>query len=62
MHEDDEHIHDMVVVEDFAMKNNIWLWIGILYHRGTLLYFFVFSKLNTPDIKYHIREDHSDST
>ena len=46
----------------FCNENNIWLWVRILYHRGTLLYFFVFSKLNTPDIKYHIREDHSDST
>ena len=27
-----------------------------------LYYIFVFSKLNTPDVKYHIREDHSDST
>ena len=50
-------------VEGFAMKINIWLWIGISYHRGTLLYFCVFfKKLNTSDVKYHIREDHSDST
>ena len=27
-----------------------------------LYYIFVFSKLNTPDVKYHIREDHSYST
>ena len=26
-----------------------------------LYYIFVFSKLNTPDIKHHIREDHSNS-
>ena len=27
-----------------------------------LYYIFVFSELNTPDVKYHIREDHSNST
>ena len=27
-----------------------------------LYYIFVYSKLNTPDIKHHIREDHSNST
>ena len=27
-----------------------------------LYYIFVFTKLNTPDIRHHIREDHSDST
>ena len=27
-----------------------------------LYYIFVFSKLNTPNIKHHIREDHSNST
>ena len=29
-------------VEGFAMKINIWLGIGISYHRGTLLYFYIF--------------------
>ena len=45
----------------FCNENNIWLWIGISYHRGTFIIIFVFSKLNTPDVKYHIREDHSNS-
>ena len=48
-------------VEGFAMKINIWLWIGISYHRGTFIIYFVFSKLNTPDVKYHIKEDHNNS-
>ena len=43
----------------FAMKISIWLWLGIIEE---LHYIFVFSKSNTPDIKYHIREYHSDST
>ena len=46
----------------FCNENNIWLWIGISYHRETLLYFCVFQNLNTPDVKYHIGEDHSNST
>ena len=44
----------------FCNENNIWLWIGI-HIIEELYYVFVFSKLNTPDVKYHIREDHSNS-
>ena len=42
----------------FSNMELIWLWMGIAYHRGTLFYFFVFLKRNTPDIKHHIGEDH----
>ena len=35
---------------------------GNFHINEELYYIFVFSKLNTPDIKYHIREDRSDFT
>jgi hypothetical protein len=34
--------------------------MGISYHRGALFYFCVFEG-NTPDIKHHVGEDHSNS-
>ena len=43
----------------FYNENNIWLWIGIFISSRN---FIVFSKLNTLDVKYHIREDHINST
>ena len=39
----------------------MWLWMGIAYHRGTFIFIFVFLRRNTPDIKHHVGEDHSNS-
>ena len=41
---------------------NIWLWIGIFILSRNFVIFLCFQKLNTPDVKYHMREDHSNST
>ena len=30
--------------------------------RNLIIFLCFFKKLNTPDVKYHIREDHSNST
>ena len=46
----------------FCNENNIWLWIGISYHRGTLFCFYIFLKTNTLDIEHHVGEDYRNST
>jgi len=35
--------------------------MGIAYHHGNFISIFVFLKRNTPDIKHHVGEDHSNS-
>jgi len=46
----------------FCNENNIWLFDRNFHIIEELYYIFVFSKLNTSDVKYRIREDHSNST
>jgi hypothetical protein len=40
--------------------NNIWLWIGIFISLRNYTLFLYFQKLNSPDMKFHVGEDHSD--
>ena len=46
----------------FNNQNNIWIWIGIFISSRNFIIILCFQKSNTPDVKYHIREDHSNST
>jgi hypothetical protein len=51
----------MCICGRFAIRSIIWLWIRIFTSSRNFIIFLHFQKINTPEIKHHVGEDHSRS-